>query len=76
VWEIVRALKGALAHAAADPIEVIAEATGLSRSRIELAASYYAAYPDEVDDRIRLDEEAAERARSGRAAFTTDSRAG
>ncbi|MCZ7538194.1 MAG: hypothetical protein M5T61_21155 [Acidimicrobiia bacterium] len=66
VWEIVRALKGAVAQSPANPIEVIAEATGLPRNRLELAASYYAAYPGEIDDRIRPDEEAAERAGSGR----------
>lgn len=66
MWEIVRALKGAVAQSPANPIEVIAEATGLPRNRLELAASYYAAYPGEIDDRIRLDEEAAERAGSGR----------
>jgi hypothetical protein len=75
VWEIVRALKGALRQSPPDPIEVIVEATGLPRSRIELAASYYAAYPDEIDDRIRLDEEATDRARSGREAFGKGSRA-
>lgn len=63
VWEIVRDLKGATQEGAHDPIEAIARATGIDRSKIELAASYYAAHPDDVDERIRLNEEAAERLR-------------
>ena len=63
VWEIVRDLKGAAGSGAQDPIEVITSVTGLDRSKIELAASYYAAYPDDVDDRIRMSVEAAERLR-------------
>src|SRR6266581_2460496 len=63
VWEIVRDLKAAAREGATDPIEAVAAGTGLDRRRIELAAAYYAAYPDDVDDRIRLSEEAAERLR-------------
>jgi hypothetical protein len=63
VWEIVRDLKAAAKEGAQDPIDVIAAGTGLDRRKIELAAGYYAAYPDAVDDRIRLNEEAAERLR-------------
>jgi hypothetical protein len=33
----------------------------LDRSQVRLAAAYYDAYPDEVDERIRLNEEMAER---------------
>lgn len=63
VWEIVRDLKGAAKEGALDPIEVFATATGLDKRKVELAAHYYAAYPDDVDDRIRMNEEAAERLR-------------
>ncbi len=63
VWEIVRDLKGAAREGAPDPIAMVADATGLDRRKLELAASYYAAYPDTVDDRIRMSEEAAERLR-------------
>ena len=38
-------------------------ATGIDRSKIELAASYYAAYPADVDERVQLNEEASERLR-------------
>jgi hypothetical protein len=30
---------------------------------VELAAGYYAAYPDDIDERIRMNEQAAERLR-------------
>lgn len=63
VWEIVRDLKGAAREGAQDPIEVVSSVTGLERGKVELAASYYAAYPDEVDARIRLNDEAAARLR-------------
>ncbi len=63
VWEIVRDLKSAAQAGATDPIEAVSRSTGIDRTKIELAASYYAAYPDDVDDRIRLNEEAAERLR-------------
>lgn len=63
VWEIVRDLKSAAREGARDPIDVVAAATGLDRRKVELAASYYAAYPDDVDDRIRMNDEAADRLR-------------
>ena len=72
VWEIVRGLKGTAREGGRDPIEAIAGVTGLDRSKVELAAGYYAAYPDDVDERIRMQEEAAERLRR---ALGTTSRA-
>jgi hypothetical protein len=63
VWEIVRDLKAAARDGAPDPIARVSEGTGLDRGKVQLAASYYAAYPDRVDERIRLDEQAAERLR-------------
>ena len=63
VWEIVRDLKGAAREGSQDPIEVVSSVTGLERSKVELAASYYAAYPDDVDERMRMNEEAAARMR-------------
>lgn len=61
VWEIVRDLKEAAAAGVHDPIHAVAGATGLNRRKVELAGSYYAAYPDAVDERIRMEEQAAER---------------
>jgi hypothetical protein len=63
VWEIVRDLKGAAQEGVQDPIAAIASVTGLDRSKVELAASYYAAYPEDIDKRIRMNDEADERLR-------------
>ncbi len=61
VWEIVRDLKGVARAGAEDPIDAVRQVTGLDRAKLQLAADYYAAYPDEVDERIRMNEEAADR---------------
>ncbi len=63
VWEIARDLKGVTAEGAMDPLEAVGRLSGLDRAVVELAASYYAAYPDDVDERIRMNEQAAERLR-------------
>ncbi len=63
VWEIVRDLKGVAQEGAQDPLEAVSGVTGLDRSKVELAASYYGSYPEEVDERIQMNEEAAERLR-------------
>jgi hypothetical protein len=63
VWEIVRDLKGVVGEGSTDPIEVVANISGLDRAVVELAASYYAAYPDDIEERIRINEQAAERLR-------------
>jgi hypothetical protein len=63
VWEIVRDLRGAARAGAEDPVDMVSRATGIDRNRIELAASYYGAYPEDVDERIRQGDEAAERLR-------------
>lgn len=63
VWEIVRDLKGATAEGAADPLEAVGRISGIDRAIVESAASYYAGYPDDIDERIRVNEQAAERLR-------------
>ncbi|HTC61041.1 MAG TPA: hypothetical protein VK691_13130 [Solirubrobacteraceae bacterium] len=63
VWEITRDLKAAAGESATNPIEAVAHIGGLDRSTVELAASYYAAYPGDIDERIQMDELAAERLR-------------
>lgn len=63
VWEIARDLKAATGEGATDPIEAVARISGIDRSAVELAASYYAAYPGDIDERIQLDEQAAEQLR-------------
>lgn len=60
VWEIVRDVRGASSEGVEDPISAVSAVTGLDRSKVELAVRYYGAYPDEVDERIRLNEQAAE----------------
>ncbi|MCY4518150.1 MAG: hypothetical protein OXB99_13040 [Acidimicrobiaceae bacterium] len=61
VWEIVRDLKR---HGSdGDQISVVAEETGLAPDLIDLAADYYATFPDEIDDRIAADVRAAEELR-------------
>ena len=58
VWEIVRDLKR---HSGEDdPVRLVVEETGLVPEQIALASDYYAAFPDEVDDRIALDAKAYE----------------
>ena len=62
VWEIVRDLKR---HGAdGDPISALAEETGLAPELIDLAADYYATFPDEIDDRIAADVRVAEELRA------------
>ena len=63
VWELARDLKGVAGEGATDPIETVARVSGLDRAIVELAASYYAAYPDDIDERIEANERAAERLR-------------
>lgn len=63
VWELVRDLKAVAREDVDDPIGAVAGLTGVDRAKVELAASYYAAYPDDVDERIRMHEEAADRLR-------------
>src|SRR5438477_10590026 len=53
VWEIIRDLKAAAHEGANDPIEAVSRTTGLDRAKVQLAATYYVAYPDEVDEPIR-----------------------
>ncbi len=63
VWEIVRDLRLAAKEDGNDPIAAVSHITGLDRTAVELAASYYAAYPEEIDERIAADREAADRLR-------------
>jgi hypothetical protein len=63
VWEIVRDLKGVVGEGSTDPIEQVVRVSGLDRAVVELAASYYAAHPSDVDERIRMNEQAVERLR-------------
>ncbi|HEX5582847.1 hypothetical protein [Gaiella sp.] len=62
VWEVIRGLKQARSGKG-DPVEALRASSNLREDQIRLAADYYSAHPDEVDARIREDEEAAARLR-------------
>ena len=62
VWEVVRGLKQARSGEG-DPVELLMASSNLQEEQIRLAADYYSVYPDEVEARIREDEEAAARLR-------------
>ena len=51
--QLARDLKGVAGEGATDPIETVARVSGLDRAIVELAASYYAAYSDDIDERSR-----------------------
>lgn len=64
VWELIRDLKAAAAEGAGDQLAAVVQVSGVDGSSVQLAANYYAAYPDEIDERIQADSEAAERLRA------------
>lgn len=64
IWELVRDLKAAAREGVESPVAAVAKVSGVDQSVVELAASYYSAYPAEIDERIQMDSEAAERLRS------------
>ncbi len=58
VWEIIRALKSA--RGGPEPrIGALAEDLGLPIQRIRLAVDFFAAFPQEIEERIAADERAA-----------------
>jgi hypothetical protein len=62
VWEVVRGVKQARSGKG-DPVKRLMASSALREDQIRLAIDYYGSYPEEVDDRIRADEEAAARLR-------------
>ena len=71
VWEVVGDWQRAQ-RAGRDPVETLLHSTPLKEDQIALALAYYRAYPEEIDDRIRADEEVharvADALRAGQAA--------
>ena len=63
VWEVVRALK-AQSGGAEDRVRKVSEETGLPMGQVRLAVDFYGEHAEEVDERIALDEQAAERVRA------------
>ncbi len=75
VWEVIATLQTVRA---AEPdlkgdslVTAVAEAMGQTERRVRVATRYYAAYPDEIDDRIALN---TERADEAEAAWLTEQR--
>jgi hypothetical protein len=62
VWEVVRGFRQARSGKG-DPVKLLMASSGLREDQIRLAIDYYGSYPEEVDARIRADEEAAARLR-------------
>lgn len=62
VWEIVRDLRSA-PGVGQERIDLVVEETGVSRAGVMLAIDFYGAYPEEIDQRIELDERVAEEVR-------------
>lgn len=62
VWEVIRDLRHARGRGRARIDNMVVE-TGLTPNRIQLAADFYASFPDEIDDQIEADERAAKRVR-------------
>ncbi|NJC85479.1 hypothetical protein [Planosporangium mesophilum] len=65
IWEIIAALHAVRAETpeleGEDLANEIGAVTGLGRDGVATALRYYAAYPDEIDERIEANREAAER---------------
>ena len=62
VWEVVRGLQQAR-EGKGDPVRRLMASTSMRAEQIRLAADYYAAYPAEIDTRIREEAAAEERLR-------------
>ena len=62
VWEVIRALKAASGGAEVR-VRTVAEERGLPVAQVRLVIDFYGAHADEVDERIALDAQAAERVR-------------
>jgi hypothetical protein len=62
VWELARAVKEATGRPE-QRIQRVARALGVPAATLRLAVDFYAAFPEEIDERIAEDERAAERVR-------------
>lgn len=62
VWEVILAVRHAAGRGEAK-IAGAAEQMGMAEQRVRLAVSFASAQPDEIEERIALNEAAAERAR-------------
>jgi hypothetical protein len=62
VWELVTAIKQVPGRAE-QRLRRLAKELGLSLQQLRVAIDFYAAYPDEIDDRISANDRAADRLR-------------
>jgi hypothetical protein len=62
VWEVVRAVR-AVSGGGEARVKLVARETEIPERLVRLAIEFAAAFSEEVDERIRLDEEAADRLR-------------
>ncbi len=58
IWEVIRDVRATPGRGEAKIRRVVADA-GLSASQVRLAVDYYAAFPDEIDARLAVEERAA-----------------
>ncbi|MEV4346908.1 hypothetical protein AB0J83_20825 [Actinoplanes sp. NPDC049596] len=65
VWEVIAALNAVREEGTeldrASLLSELAEVTGLASGQVAVALRYYAAYPDEIDERVVLNNEVADR---------------
>jgi hypothetical protein len=63
VWEVIDTLLTVREHdpelAGAALVAATAEAVGLSERKVRIAVRYYSAYPDEIDERVEANRQAA-----------------
>jgi hypothetical protein len=62
IWEIIRTVSASKGRGE-KRLRAAADASGLPASQIRLAVDFYAAHPDEIDQRIEADDREAERVR-------------
>ena len=59
VWEIVVVLRDFSESGATEAVRRAAKWLGITEAQVRTAESYYASFPDEIDDRIEMNEAAA-----------------
>jgi hypothetical protein len=59
VWEIVVVLRDYSESGATEAVRRAAKWLGITEAQVRTAESYYASFPDEIDDRIEMNEAAA-----------------
>jgi hypothetical protein len=60
VWEIVVVLRDFSESGATEAVRRAAKWLGITEAQVRTAESYYASFPDEIDDRVEMNEAAAD----------------